>query len=115
MRFHRELLIFCSILTHSSRKVMQVKKMKLASAVRIVFSPAFLLLIALHLSFLTVNLSLLLLESKGVFAINFGKSKMFCKCLFLPIAYPLVVIKYSEEVIRNNILLFMEKPSFLVL
>lgn len=77
---------FSTTSTDSSRKRIQGKKIKLASAVGIIFSPFFLFLIAHHLRFLTVNLSPLLLESNRVFAINFGKSKVFCKRLFLVLA-----------------------------
>lgn len=79
---------FSTTPTHSSRKGIQGKKIKLASAVGITFSPAFLVLIAHHLRFLTVNLSPLLLESNRVFATNFGKSRVFCKRLFLLLAFP---------------------------
>lgn len=98
-------------------KLLQGKKIKLASGFRNVFSPVFLFLIVHHLSFLTVNLILLLLESRGVH--HRLQQEQSVLQMFLPSAsFPpllLIVIKHNEESIRNNILLLMDKPSILVL
>lgn len=56
--------------------------------------------------------------SQGECAINYSKSEVFCTYFFSSASFPpslLIAIKHNEETIRNNNLLFMDKPSILVL